>query len=638
MTRMLEPTLLIRRFLVTASGTTAFSAHLHNGVNIFAGSNGSGKSTIADLIFFGLGGDAPKLKEEALQCDYTYAEVEINGETATLRREISPKIRRPMAISWAPLEEARQDAIEGWELYPFAAASTKLSFSQVMFRALGIPEALRGDLASIITMHQLLRVIYVDQETPFSAIFRSDNFDSPITRSGVGDLMLGMYDPSLYSLRLELGEKKKQLSAVNAQYTGARQVLRQADSLLTRDMLLEARAEAKEQRSRVASRLESLEEAEEAVSEELREQTSERRLEVRDQLVKRNSEVRRAYDKLETLEFEIQDSASFIEALEKRLQSLDEASETRQALGSVVFSACPACFSVLEEREAGLCHVCGRGSTTIADNVARLRHELEMQLQESTALQDDRENERQSLLNALPQLQEERAQLQREYDQLSTGVRTGFEEEMARLNREIGYLDRQSQDLESKIRIAESIEQLAAEREKLQTEIGRLEGRISDLSGNAQKHRGEAEALIGSLTADMLREDLPREYKFEKAERVTFDFGDNEMAVGGKTAFAASSSVLLKNAFHFAMLFASLQSPRMRYPRFLLCDNMEDKGMEQARSHNFQRIVVERSRRAEAAHQIIFTTSMLNPELDVDEFVVAKFSRTTKSLSLPASE
>lgn len=632
----LDPSLSLSRLLVAQGGHVAFDTRFHDGVNILAGSNGSGKSTVADLIFLALGGDAPHLKDEAAACDYVFAEVLLNGQVATLRRETSPRQRRPMAISWAPLDVARRDVVAGWEVFPFNSTPGKRSFSQVLLSALGIPEALKGDLSGMITMHQLLRLMYVDQEAPFSSIFRVDHFDSPITRSGVGDLSLGLYEPSLYSKRLELGERRKEYATVNTQFIGAREVLREAGEGLTSEMLKQSRAEASDDLRRKRERLRELEKAESADTEDLHAAIEARRSELRAMLAETRSEERQALDRLETLDYEIQDSVLFLESLQRRLEALDDAKETQDALGVAAFAFCPSCFAPLKEKEDGFCSLCGsaEGLESIARNVARLRHELRMQLSESTSLQEARREERTELVATLPGIQDARRRMQAEYDEAMSGVRSAYAEEIAQLNREIGYATRQLQDLDEKIRLAEAIETLAVRREELKAEISRLETQIADLAKTVGDRRGATEKLIGESAASILRRDVPTEYKFEIAERVTFDFGDDSLAVGGKTAFAASSSVLLKNAFHLALLLASMEDQSVRYPRFWLCDNIEDKGMQQVRSQNFQRIVVERSREATVSHQVIFTTSMLAPDLDDPAYVVGKFSREKKSLAV----
>jgi hypothetical protein len=67
------------------------------------------------------------------------------------------------------------------------------------------------------------------------------------------------------------------------------------------------------------------------------------------------------------------------------------------------------------------------------------------------------------------------------------------------------------------------------------------------------------------------------------------------------------------------------------HPKFLLMDNVEDKGMEMERSHNFQRIIIEESKNA-FPHQIIFTTSMLDPKLEGSTYTVGpKYTRENKT-------
>ena len=58
----------------------------------------------------------------------------------------------------------------------------------------------------------------------------------------------------------------------------------------------------------------------------------------------------------------------------------------------------------------------------------------------------------------------------------------------------------------------------------------------------------------------------------------------------------------------------------MRYPRLLIMDNIEDKGMVPQRSQAFQRTIVECCSHLTGAYQLIFTTSMIDPKLNDSEF------------------
>jgi hypothetical protein len=136
--------------------------------------------------------------------------------------------------------------------------------------------------------------------------------------------------------------------------------------------------------------------------------------------------------------------------------------------------------------------------------------------------------------------------------------------------------------------------------------------------------------LVEREIRTLLHEDLKRQDAFIAAKRVEFDFGANSLAVDGQTFFSASSRVILKSSFFIGFLQAARKDPAFRHPRFCMLDTIEDKGMEQVRSHNFQRLIVQRSRELSVEHQIIFATTMIAPELDIPELTVGDYSTLDK--------
>ena len=114
---------------------------------------------------------------------------------------------------------------------------------------------------------------------------------------------------------------------------------------------------------------------------------------------------------------------------------------------------------------------------------------------------------------------------------------------------------------------------------------------------------------------------------------VEIDFLKDSISLDGQNNFSASSNTYLKNAVRFAIFFASLELPYFRYPRLIICDNMEDKGMEQVRTQHFQKVITELSESYDVEHQIIFTTSMINPDLNNSYRCVGEeYSDSNKSL------
>ena len=81
-----KPFIIINRLVITKGNSVAYDEIFHPGVNIIRGRNSSGKSTVADFIFYSLGGELAKWKKEAASCDHTYIEVSLSGAIFTLRR------------------------------------------------------------------------------------------------------------------------------------------------------------------------------------------------------------------------------------------------------------------------------------------------------------------------------------------------------------------------------------------------------------------------------------------------------------------------------------------------------------------------------------------------------------------------
>ena len=135
-----------------------------------------------------------------------------------------------------------------------------------------------------------------------------------------------------------------------------------------------------------------------------------------------------------------------------------------------------------------------------------------------------------------------------------------------------------------------------------------------------------------------MKGDGAYEEKFQNGQSVQIDFGKNSFYLDGRNRFSASSMVLLKNCVRFAIFFASLELDYFRYPKFILCDNIEDKGMVEARSKNFQRNIVRLASSDEFKNkefQLIIATSMIAEELDIPEYSVGeKYTKENKSLKL----
>src|SRR5690606_26090657 len=135
-----------------------------------------------------------------------------------------------------------------------------------------------------------------------------------------------------------------------------------------------------------------------------------------------------------------------------------------------------------------------------------------------------------------------------------------------------------------------------------------------------QERLNEAYFAISENVRTLLARDLKRQDAFENPRKVDFSFADNKIGVDGITYFSASSRAILKSAFFLGFHAAATQHKYFRHPRFVMLDTVEDKGMEAARSQNFQRLMVEVSEGAEVENQIVFATAMIAEELNRDAY------------------
>lgn len=199
--------------IYTRNGVIAYDERFHRGINIIRGNNSSGKSTITHFMFYILGGAFNEWVKEAKKCSYVIAEVELNGATLTLKREINlnnfgkANKTEGMFIYWGEIEQAEKET-EGWQKFNFNTTDSKKSFSNVLFENLDLP-IVKGD--NNITFHQILRLLYLDQDSPTNSLFYYEEFDTTLTRETAADLLLGVYRQELYDKKQRKVEADKEL-------------------------------------------------------------------------------------------------------------------------------------------------------------------------------------------------------------------------------------------------------------------------------------------------------------------------------------------------------------------------------------------------------------------------------------------
>lgn len=605
------------------SNNIAYKESFHLGVNIIRGKNSSGKSTIANFLFYILGGAFNNWTSEARKCKDVTAEVVINGAEFTLRRDISDSVLTPLQIYWGNYEKAKSDGLN-WKIFPYKSSDNVLSFSNVLFNALEFPEV-KGDLDSNITMHQILRLLYIDQETHPQSLFRFENFDPPLTRKTISEILLGIYDDSLYSDRINLRDKSKNLELKEREYKNLINVITHSGVSANRNTIEKEIRLATDNLTKIGSEIQSLREAGKVKTTKKTETNTEK---IKKELINFKNKASEITTKINQYDLEIADSKQFIATLNKRITELYNSILTRKYVGDLTLTHCPQCLEKLStEIEDNHCKLCKQPLEEEAEkaNAKRLLQEMQIQVRESLKLLEEKEKKYSEFQGQLPLIIEKLRYYQKELDSSINNPQSTRDERIDNLLVSKGFIESEVETLTKHLQIVDLIEQLKSEISELAKEIKELGLTISEKE-NDQKYRYSLVVnKIREITISILRKDLPRQDEFRTGKIVEIDFLRDSFTLDGNNNFSASSKTFFKNAVIFSIFFASLEFDFMRYPRFIICDNMEDKGMEKERTQNFQELITDISDgylEKGKTHQIIFTTSMVSDKLNNSDYCV----------------
>ncbi|MFT8952834.1 MAG: hypothetical protein ABF979_11245 [Gluconobacter sp.] len=622
-----DPALLVTRMVIQSHSRTVYDEPFHSGLNIIRGENASGKSTILNFLFYGLGGDLSEWSDAARRCTRVIIEAELSGKPVTLSREVSQSTRQPMDVFGGPYELARKAPLSEWLRYPYQRSQSRESFSQMLFRLLELPEV-RTETSGNVTIHQVLRLLYADQLSPIDELFRYEPFDSALLRDAVGRLLCGAYDGSLYENELKLRECDKELNVVSGELRSLFSVLGQTGESLTRSWI-------DAERARILNEQITNQKEIEGVEAKLF-QTSDMDQVSRAAYEKAYKEVQHYQEKLTSVRtrrdanaLEMVDSDRFIASLEEKLTALGDTSLIAEAIGNTQFRFCPSCDAQLNEsHDVKSCHLCkspfdpDRSKRRIAAQI----NEIVLQVRQSRLLQAERIKRLENLDRQLTELEGLWRTASARLRELSRLPSSEAQEHLRLLQRQAGYLDRQLEDLEQRAKIVDLLNALSMRKEDLSAEIGRLRMAISTARASQQSRFEFAKREISQEVLGLLHDDLLREEAFEISKHVEFDFAANRVKVDEQSYFSASSRAYLKTSFAAGFLFAATKDRMFRHPRFCMIDIVEDKGMEPDRTRNLQLQLAKRCENATSKHQLIFATSMIAPELEDDGFTVGRFS------------
>lgn len=622
---------LNRLVIFTNEGNIAYDEKFHKGVNIIRGENSSGKSTITHFIFFALGGAFSDFVPEAKLCSTVFAEVEMNGAIITLKRdiEINDKERvntqTPMNFFWGNYEEAINPPTDkNWQKFGYRLTDNRKSFSNVMFENLGLPIVKGNDN---ITIHQILRLLYIDQDSPTSSLFYYEQFDSQLTRETVSDLLLGVYNEELYENNKRLIDAEKELDGVRSEIKATKQFFQ--DPLMLNPEHIRTTIQNRESEiSKIEDEIVAIRNKKKEIAYDKDSKLEFQKL--NEQALEQRFIVTSIESEIADLNSEIEDSEFFITTLTKKIGALRNSIQTREFLGNLPIEYCPECLTKLKpETDENKCKLCKENidETFGVVQARRLEQEISFQIHESQKLL---ESNRRILVEKESSYQAELVKLQHIQRQVNSAlhdVKSYNDEMLDALNNQKGFLEGEILQFKTMLENAELFDRLYAQKVKLEKEV---EFRRA-YKFNTEKKQEQLKIQISNAIREegvyLLNNDLERQDEFKRANEFFIDFSNNIAFLSNKySKYSASSNFYLKVSARFALFLASLSIAGMRYPRFIFADNMEDKGIEMLRAQNLQKLLIERtSKFADASYQMIYTTSYITDELNKSRYVVGEY-------------
>ncbi len=622
---------LNRLFILTEDGKTAFDELFHRGVNIIRGENSSGKSTITHFIFFVLGGAFNDFVPEARKCSEVSAEVEMSGTLFTIRRELQKddegniSTQAPLNIFWGSMDESfKPPEGKSWQRFGYKTTENRKSFSNVLFDNLNLP-IVKGD--NNITFHQILRLLYIDQESPTNSLFYYEHFDSQLTRETVSDLLLGVYNEELYENKKRLISAQKELDSVKSEIKATSQFFTDPLSLNPSHLI-----------TTIDNREKELQKIQEAIvvlrskerANEYKEDSQLLFQKLNDDSIQQRKKVTILNEEIARLNHEINDSQYFIDAINRKIKALRNSVQTREFLGNLPLDYCPECLTKINSAESGAnCKLCKEPIDESFGVVQAKRMELEIgfQIAESQKLMEI--NKRQ-LIEVESKYSAEVGKLhdiQNKVNQALEDVKSFNEEKIDELNIQKGFIEGEILQYRTMLEKAELYNRLLEKRDQLKREVEYLNSYVYRTEQAQLKLKADINAKVREEGVYLLNHDLDRQDEFKNASDFFIDYSNNLTFLSNKfSKYSASSNFYLKVSARFSVFLASLHIDNMRFPRFIFADNMEDKGIEMKRAQNLQKLLIDRVGAYDrSSYQMLYTTSYITEELNSSDMVVGEF-------------
>ncbi len=628
------PTIIINSLLVKQEPDhTAYFQEFHDGINVLYGANGGGKTSIIQLLVYVLGYDVSNWIDEVLLCDVVYAEVELNGQILTFRRKINNKAQQSLFVSFDNLNSSLEKNIDSWVEYPYSISKNKESFSQKIFNILDIPEN-KVDNNVNMTLHQLLRFVYKKQSDSSTYILNQEDWDSSLKREAIQDYLLGFYDNELYDARIKLKSYEKDVAKYTTEINSIKTILVNSDIGVKTTSLTEFCEDVEKENNSLYEEVKKIKEQEianfKSQNKDIEELTEENLL--------LKNKVHSGVENLSNLDMEIKDNSMFINELENKINSIKDSIKLKSLTSNLIeFEVCPSCFSKVTKKHTDNCSLCNseNPSVSVEVNLLKMKNELEIQLNESKLILQKKKQTYRDIIESNRIIESKLENNTKKLNILMASIDITRDKKLYELFNKIGINEERIETFRKLEKLSLKIQELVDKRNEANNFVSTCKDTIASREDVIQSRKDSVNHTIFRYMRDLLKEDISEKDDFQNIVKVNFDFAMNEISINSKNVFSESSMFLINNMLHFAILLASFEHDFIRVPKLLILDGIENGGMSEKRSKNFQKILKKHTEDLSYKYQIFITTRSITDELASPKYMLGKeFTETNKSLKI----
>ncbi|MFJ4930593.1 AAA family ATPase [Streptomyces sp. NPDC088736] len=532
-------------------------------VTVVTGSIGVGKSSLLELLKFGLGATSAKLMP-AVEQNVTAVEVQVTfgSRRYTLIREVGQNTVDVVDYSTGEL------------IGPWSVTNRKYmpKASQELLAALGLPADLRIPRKRTkptsetvgVSFFDLYKYIYLGQNDIDTQVVGHANSHLDLKRRAVFELVYGLNSPELIDLAILKGKWADRATQLKSRAEAIKDFLAQAD---------EPEAEQLESLERDTRR--ALEEATSMLDNVRNESGAV--LEAQRGARERVSQLRRQLGELiavrDATAADVRKSGSLMAQLRLDQQALQRADVAHRALSGLEFASCPRCLQDVRDREVpiGHCLLCTQPEEVSSEFDSGELKRLAAQISETQSLLNEDEEALELQQARVREVEEDLAEVTMELERTASALISPQLEEVQGLAMEIARYEAQLEKIESSAArwsnyqssvdeasdAEEEAVRVAQQESALQEDLSSNQSRIDDLSLVFNE-------IVGALQLPWyVSAKIDEDTYLPIVNGAKFD----DLSVGG------ARKTIVNLAYHLANLKYGLSHPDTLYPTILIIDS-----------------------------------------------------------------